>query len=156
MAVEVRAVTAADESQWRELYRGYREFYRLTPDETVVATAWQWVSTGEHGFTGLVAVEGTTVVGIANLRRFARPSVAGIGLFLDDLFTAPAARDAGVATALLQAAAVLAGTEGASVVRWITDPANNAARRVYDRVAGDARWVSYDLIPGAEARPDEA
>ncbi|MEI3867313.1 GNAT family N-acetyltransferase [Microbacterium sp. CCNWLW134] len=108
------------------------------------------MSAGEYGFIGLVAVnEEGAVVGLANLRRFARPSTASLGLYLDDMFTAPAARGAGVATALLREAAKVAAAEGANVVRWITAADNTEARRVYDKVAAETPWVTYDMKPAA-------
>lgn len=88
-----------------------------------------------------------TVVGLANLRRFARPSTATLGLYLDDLFTSPSSRGTGVATALLRDAAAIAASEGANVVRWITAADNETARQVYDRVAVATPWVTYDMKP---------
>ncbi|MDK8173494.1 GNAT family N-acetyltransferase [Curtobacterium citreum] len=152
MAPRVRPVRPSDEQAWAELYAGYRAFYRLPDDPDAVAATWRWVSGGEHGLLGLVAVDDDDrPVGLANLRRFARPSTATIGLYLDDLFTAPTARGAGVATALLHEAAAVAAAEGASVVRWITAQDNAAARRVYDAVVTATPWVTYDLAPAAPA-----
>lgn len=105
-------------------------------------TTWELVSSELHGIIGLVATVDDAVVGLANLRRFARPSTAAIGLYLDDLFTDPEPRGAGIATALLQEAAYIAAREGANVMRWITAENNNAARSVYDkpRGASTTRW----------------
>ncbi|WP_438353033.1 N-acetyltransferase family protein [Microbacterium sp. CJ88] len=147
MDVRVRPLVAADESQWKPLYAGYRAFYRLAVDDEAVATTWGWVSRGEHGLRGLVAEDGDRLLGLANLRSFARPSTATMGLYLDDLFTAPDARGRGVATALLSAAVELAGNDGASVVRWITAADNATARRLYDTVAQATPWVTYDMRP---------
>lgn len=148
MSVHVRPVSAPDAAQWRDLYTGYRAFYRLADDPAAVDTTWGWVSRRDHGLLGLVAEHPDgSLVGLANLRRFARPSSATTGLYLDDLFTAPAARHRGVATALLREAAALAADEGASVVRWITARDNAAARAVYDRVAVATPWVTYDMAP---------
>lgn len=109
------------------------------------------VSSGSHGLRGLVAVdEHDVVVGLANLRRFARPSTAATGLYLDDLFTSPAARGAGVATALLHEAAAVATHEGVNVVRWITAKENETARRLYDKVAVATPWVTYDMKPATD------
>lgn len=150
MSVSVRPVLPADEREWSSLYAGYRAFYKLPAAPDAVQAAWSWVSAGEHGFIGLVAVnEEGEVVGLANLRRFARPSTATLGLYLDDLFTAPSARGIGVATALLREAANVAAAEGANVVRWITAPDNTTARRVYDEVAAETPWVTYDMKPTA-------
>lgn len=149
MTLEIRRVAAADEATWTALYTGYRAFYLLEDDASAVSRTWEWVSQGQHGLTGLVAVLDDAIVGLANLRRFARPSSATIGLYLDDLFTAPEARGAGVATALLREAAAVADAEGASVVRWITAAENATARRVYDAVATATAWVTYDMKPSA-------
>ncbi|MGT2426948.1 GNAT family N-acetyltransferase [Amnibacterium kyonggiense] len=144
----VRAVRADDGPRWRELYAGYRAFYRLQEDAAAVATTWSWVRDGLHGLRGLVAVdEHDRPVALADLRVFARPSSATFGLYLDDLFTALEARGRGAAGALLRAAAAIAAEEGASVVRWITASDNATARAVYDRVASATSWVTYDLAP---------
>lgn len=148
MTFHVRAVTAADESQWSALYEGYRSFYKLPQDEQSVHTTWTWVSSESHGLRGLVAVdENDVIIGLANLRRFARPATGTIGLYLDDLFTSPPARGAGVGTALLHEAAVIAAQQGASVVRWITAEDNETARRTYDKVASATSWITYDMKP---------
>ena len=103
--LEVRRVTRSDEHRWAELFAGYRDFYRLGTDSTAVARTWEWVVGEQHGLTGLVAVSTTTgeLLGLANLRMFARPSTGTIGLYLDDLFADPAARRRGVGAALLDA-----------------------------------------------------
>ncbi|UBQ04203.1 GNAT family N-acetyltransferase [Curtobacterium sp. TXMA1] len=109
------------------------------------------MSTGAHGLSGLVAEDADgRLLGLADLRRFARPSSATTGLYLDDLFTAPDARGRGVATALLHEAAATAAAEGASVIRWITAEDNATARAVYDRVAEATPWVTYDMRPSAD------
>lgn len=149
MTLDIRRVIGADEEAWSTLYAGYRSFYSLEDDASTVRRTWEWVSQGRYGLTGLVAVLDGSVVGLVNLRRFARPSTATIGLYLDDLFTAPEARGAGVASGLLREAAAVAAAEGASVVRWITAADNAVARRVYDGVATATAWVTYDMKPSA-------
>tara|TARA_R110002020_G_scaffold75315_16_gene191800 strand:+ start:7913 stop:8377 length:465 start_codon:yes stop_codon:yes gene_type:complete len=148
MRVDVREVGDADAEQWGNLYAGYRSFYQLPADFAAVSTTWRWISQGQYGFIGLVAVTSDGVLaGLANLRRFARPSVAATGLYLDDLYTAPASRGLGVASALLRAAAQRARDEEASVVRWITAADNQVARRLYDQLAVQTHWVTYDMRP---------
>jgi len=151
MSTSVRPVTPDDAAAWQQLYAGYRASYHLPDDPAAVRTTWSWVSEGAHGILGLVAEDADgRLVGLADLRRFARPSSATTGLYLDDLFTAPEARHRGVATALLREAAAVAAAEGASVVRWITAEDNAAARAVYDRVATATPWVTYDMRPPAD------
>ena len=144
----VRRVTADDHDEWSALYAGYRAFYRLPDDPAAVATTWRWVVGEQHGLTGLVAVgHDGSLLGLANVRAFARPSNGTVGLYLDDLFTGPAARRSGVGAALLRAVADLAAQRGASVVRWITATDNTTARALYDEVAAATPWVTYDMVP---------
>lgn len=147
MAIDVRPVSPSDVDAWSALYRGYRAFYELPEDAASVTRTWEWMIDGRHGLVGLVALDEGAVVGLANLRWFARPSTASIGLYLDDLFTLPASRARGVGRALLTRAAVMAAEEGASVVRWITAADNTRARRLYDDVATSTPWVTYDMSP---------
>jgi GNAT superfamily N-acetyltransferase len=149
--VTVRAVETRDEDEWMRLYAGYRAFYRLADDPAAVAKTWQWVRDGEHSLVGLVAVDDADrPVALANLRWFARPSSATLGLYLDDLFTDPEVRGSGAGSALLEHAARRAGDGGASVVRWITAADNATARSVYDTHAAATPWVTYDMKPTAD------
>lgn len=141
----VRAVNAQDETNWKHLYRQYRGFYELLPDDEVVDRTWGWVRGHEHGISGLVAVRDDKLVGLANLRRFARPSSATRGLYLDDLFTSPEHRRAGVGSALLSEAKRIGADEGANVVRWVTAETNSTARSLYNSVATATHWVTYDM-----------
>jgi len=141
----VRPVEAADLDQWRDLYSAYREFYALTPDSAVVDRVWSWIGDDAHETRGLVAVDADGILGgLANYRRFARPSSGTTGMWLDDLFTRPDLRGAGVGRALIDAVAKIADDENLSVVRWITDENNTAARRLYDSLATATKWVTYD------------
>ncbi|MFT2817474.1 N-acetyltransferase family protein [Leifsonia sp. A12D58] len=147
--VSVRAAGPADYAEWAELFRRYREFYALVPDESVIERVWGWIidETAEvHAF--VAAVDGK-LVGLAHYRRFARPSTGSIGIFLDDLYTSPSSRGAGVGRELLRELSVLAAVEGRSVVRWITAEDNTRARRLYDSAATQTKWVTYDLAPGS-------
>jgi GNAT superfamily N-acetyltransferase len=147
--VIIRDVLPMDETSWSSLYAGYREFYNTSADPDVVATAWRWVRDREHGMRGLVVEDASgNVVALANIRLFARPSVGRLGLYLDDLFTAPASRGSGHAGALLDHIAALAKQEGASIVRWITAGDNRQARSVYDSRATATPWITYDMQPG--------
>lgn len=147
MDISVRRVEAPDRLQWAELYAGYRAFYKLPDDPDIIATTWSWVLDEQWQMTGLVAEADGLLVGLANLRWFARPSAGRIGLYLDDLFTAPASRGSGAGTALLKAAAQLAADRDAQLVRWITAADNTTARSLYDQVATATQWVTYDMPP---------
>ncbi|MFL0576113.1 GNAT family N-acetyltransferase [Brevibacterium luteolum] len=154
--VRVREVAEADEPQWRQLFAAYRDFYRLTPDESVVDRVWAWLNDEGHELRGLVALtdsaesagrRGESIVGIGHFRRFARPSTGSVGLWLDDLFTAPEARGLGAGSALIDQIRAEARAQSCSVVRWITAADNSTARSLYDQLAVQTNWVTYDAQP---------
>jgi GNAT superfamily N-acetyltransferase len=146
MTWTVRPALVTDVDQWGELYRGYREFYRLAPSDEIVARVWSWIHDPARQTNALVAVDGDgTLGGLAHVRRFERPSAGATGLYLDDLFTRPGLRGAGIGRLLIEAASEMATAEGHSVLRWITAEDNATARRLYDSVAVATPWVTYDL-----------
>ncbi|MBC7723964.1 MAG: GNAT family N-acetyltransferase [Burkholderiaceae bacterium] len=147
----VRPLETTDREVWSALYRGYRRFYEMPDDDAVLETTWEWVTTGAHGLSCIVAVDPAgKVAGLAHLRVFADPSEARLGLFLDDLFVDPAFRGNGVGRLLLQRTAQIAADRGANVVRWITASEDNAvARALYDSMGTATPWTTYDMEPAA-------
>lgn len=143
----VRDVQPEDRDEWRALYRGYAEFYRLS--EPMLDTVWGWLLDPDHEVSGLVAEDGGRLVGLAHYRPFARPLTASIGGYLDDLFVAPEARGTGAGDALLARLRAIAAERGWGVVRWITADDNHRARARYDQVATRTMWVTYDMDPQA-------
>lgn len=156
LITSVRPLGASDEVRWRELFRGYRAFYDLPESEEVVSRVWDWLSDPRHECRALIAESGGgaesdgEIVAIGHYRRFSRPSTGSVGIWLDDLFTDPAARGRGAARAIIARLTDIAGSEGRSVVRWITRDDNVRAQAVYDRVATRTDWVTYDAAPIAE------
>jgi len=149
MSVTVRPLTVADLDQWRDLYSAYREFYALEPDAAVVERVWSWIHDATHETNALVAVsDDGTLAGLAHYRRFARPSSGTTGMWLDDLFTRPDLRGAGVGRLLINEVTRIAADENLSVVRWITNEHNSTARRLYDTLATATKWVTYDRPVG--------
>ena len=147
--VSVRAIELDDHARWAELYRAYREFYHLSPDEVVIQRVWGWALDPANEVMGLVASLNGRVVGLAHYRCFSRPSSGTVGLFLDDLFADAEVRGQGVGRALLSELSRLSAKDGNSVVRWITAFDNKAARRLYDSTAAVTNWITYDLDPGS-------
>ena len=146
--LSVRTVDTADEPRWRELFRSYREFYHLEESEEIVSRVWGWLMDSAHECNGLVAEADDVIVGIADYRRFSRPSTGSVGLWLDDLFTDPTARGLGSGRALITRLQEIAADEGRSVVRWITAEDNAQAQVLYDQVATKTNWVTYDASVG--------
>ena len=145
--VVIRPTDRLDHDQWAALFRAYREFYRLNPDEAVVERVWSWIGDPGHETNALVAATGNgALVGIAHYRRFARPSTGSMGIYLDDLFTDIEHRGTGVGRALITAVTEIGVREGCSIVRWITANDNRTAQRLYESLAIRTSWLTYDRL----------
>jgi ribosomal protein S18 acetylase RimI-like enzyme len=146
----VEAPTQTDFGRWRELYRGYAEFYKVDQSDEQAATVWSWIHDPQHEVRALVVRdESGTPIGLAHYRPFARPLRASTGCFLDDLFVAPDHRGTGAVDALLAELRRIAAAHGWDTVRWITSDNNYRARSKYDQVATRTMWITYEMPPGA-------
>jgi len=148
--IRVRPLEQGDFFAWYELFAGYAEFYNTPLSDERAMRAWAWLNGADSSAVrGLVAVgaEGR-VLGIAHVQEFERLLENDRGLYLEDLFVAPDARNKGVATALINHLKQDARDRGFGVIRWITAEDNATARELYDAVAEKTNWVTYDLNVG--------
>jgi hypothetical protein len=144
----VEPPTQTDYDAWRQLFRGYAEFYEFNQTDEQAAMVWAWIHDPQHEVRALVVrQDGGPPVGLAHYRPFARPLRASSGCFLDDLFVSAPHRGSGAVDALLAALRHIAALEGWDTVRWITADNNYRARSKYDQVATRTMWVTYEMDP---------
>jgi GNAT superfamily N-acetyltransferase len=142
MSVDIAPLAPTDRAEWEALARGYKHFYRTEiPDEDYERT-WQAVLAGER-VHGLGARLDGRLVGIAHY-LFHAQTWSPDCCYLQDLFTAEAARGRGVATALIETVAADARRRGASKFYWLTKEDNRPARTLYDRIARWKGFLRYD------------
>jgi ribosomal protein S18 acetylase RimI-like enzyme len=142
----VRDLEQRDRAAWQKLYAGYGDFYKTPLSDGKADRVWAWLMDPGYEAFGLVAVDDDdTPIAIAHFRQFARLLADGIGIYLDDLFTAANARGTGAGTALIVRLEEIARERGAEVVRWITANDNFVGQKLYDRLATRTMWVTYDL-----------
>lgn len=142
----VRPVAATDRPEWDRLYQGYADFYQVSQTPEMRDRVWSWLHDSSHQTKGFVAVsEAGNLIGLTHYRPFARPLSASTGGYLDDLFVSLEARGLGAAEALIKAVSDEGRKQGWSVIRWITADDNARARTLYDRVATQTKWVTYDI-----------
>ena len=144
----VRLVRAGDRARWEELFHAYGVFYEEDFPPSTLEGVWNWLMQPDHPVRCFVAEIEGKVVGFAHLRFQHDTFVAGAGWFLDDLFTDPAARGQGVATALIAELDGYATAHGGGTLRWITASDNDRARRLYDTLATATSWVTYEREVG--------
>ena len=143
-AITTRLIEEQDKDQWVELFLAYGVFYETSFTTDIVEGVWRWLMTPDHPIRGFVAHDGSTLLGFAHLRRHPDTFEAADSWFLDDLFTAPEYRGAGVARALFDAMSSYAAQHGGGTLRWITAEDNDRAQRLYDRIATRTSWVMYE------------
>ena len=144
--IDVRPVRPADEPAWRELWRGYCEFYGERIPEAVTAATWSRLL-GDSSLTCLVAVDGDEVVGFATYLLHPSTWSQAPSCYLEDLFVAPAARGAGAGRALIEALGARAREGGWRHVYWHTHRDNRAARALYDGFTKADDFVRYVMKP---------
>lgn len=143
----IRHVRESDYSGWRPLWDGYNAFYGRQGEtalpEPVTATTWKRFLDPAEPVHGLVAVSGNEIVGLAHYLFHRSTNRLTDVCYLQDLFTASAMRGRGIATKLIEAVYDFAQKTGATRVYWTTQEKNEAARRVYDKLAKHHGFIVY-------------
>jgi ribosomal protein S18 acetylase RimI-like enzyme len=142
--IDIRPIAAADRSAWQELFRAYGVFYETDFPDEVFDGVWRWLLDPEHEVSALVADDGGELVGFAHIRRLTDTFTAGPAWFLDDLYVLPDRRGRGIASALIERAALDGAAAGGGTLRWITAADNTTAQKLYDRLATRSSWVVYE------------
>lgn len=145
MTATVRPIESRDAAVWRELFTAYGVFYETEFTDPQMDTVWGWLMDSAHPTKAWVAEVGGAVVGFGHLRRHSDTFTGGPAWYLDDLFTAPAARGHGVATGIIAALRAHADANGGGTISWITAADNTSAQSVYDKIAARQTWVTYEL-----------
>ena len=142
-AIAIGALGQSDRERWELLARGYKAFYETELPDAEYERAWQRLVAGDAVQALGARVDGT-LVGIAHF--FFHPTVwLADACHLQDLFVDPAARNRGVARALIEAVAAAARERSACRVYWHTHTGNATARALYDKVARHVGMIRYDL-----------
>jgi len=143
----IRRPEASDRNAWEQLYAGYANFYKVNQTSEMRSRVWGWLNDPNQMSEAFVAESGGNLVGLAHFRPFARPLVASVGCYLDDLYVDPASRGSGAVDSLIEALVGEALRREWTVIRWITAEDNFRARSVYERLSKRTAWVTYDLKP---------
>ena len=141
----IREIQAQDKNRWRELYRGYADFYQAKMNETILNTVWEWLQDETHELNGLVYETDGSIVALAHYRRMPSP-IRGKDIgFLDDLFVVPEYRGRKIGEQLINRLKEISRAENWNLIRWITQENNATAKRLYDKVAQKTTWNVYEL-----------
>ena len=144
---QIRPVTPDDRAEWTVLWNGYNAFYgregpTALPAETT-RTTWARFFDGAEPVHAIVAESGGRLVGLVHYLFHRSTNLLGPTCYLQDLFTAEAARGQGVGRALVEAVYERARAAGAERVYWHTHETNARAMRLYDQIAERSGFVVY-------------
>ena len=147
MSIIVRPVARDDYPQWLPLWAGYNAFYgregktALAPD--ITRMTWARLFDAYEPVHALVAAENDRLLGIVHYLFHRSTIMIEPICYLQDLFTAEAARGKGIGRALIEAVYREAKKAGSSRVYWQTHETNTTARRLYDGVAEHSGFIVY-------------
>jgi len=144
--VEIRPVRPDERDAWEPLWSGYLTFYETAVAPEVTDTTWKRLHDPTEPMHVLGAYIDGALIGIVHFLFHRSTWTVGDYCYLQDLFTAPAARGRGAGRALIEAVTERARQAGASRVYWLTHEANATARFLYDRVADRPGFIQYRLI----------
>jgi GNAT superfamily N-acetyltransferase len=146
----VRPVQQTDFPAWKILWDGYNAFYGRSgltalPDEITQMT-WSRFFDAYEPVHALVAQRGGELLGLTHFLFHRSTTLIGPTCYLQDLFTAEAARGKGVGRALIEAVYDRAKAAGSQRVYWQTHETNAVAMKLYDKVAERSGFVIYRKV----------
>ena len=139
----IRTLTPADHAAWLPLWAGYNTFYEATVPDHVSTETWRRFHDPVMPMFVLGAFKGQELVGFATYQFHLSSWSIGPVCYLEDLFTAPAARGLGAGAAMIAAVADAARAAQATRLYWVTHESNKTAQSLYDRVAKNSGFIQY-------------
>ena len=135
-----------DEERWKELWRGYLDFYQTTlPDKTFKRT-WERLMNKSGTLRGFCARDpmNGTMLGIVHFLFHESAWTERSRCCLQDLFLATEARGHGYGRRLIEAVAEEARQLNCARLYWTTQESNHTARQLYDRLAVYGGFIRYE------------
>ncbi len=146
-ATLVRPIQQTDFEAWKPLWDGYNAFYGRHGDTAlapaITEATWQRFFDPAEPVFALVAELDGQLLGLTHYLYHRSTTRIELTCYLQDLFTAPAARGKGVGRGLIQAVYQQAKTAGITRVYWQTHETNAAGRLLYDKVAQHMGFIVY-------------
>lgn len=143
----VRAVERGDFEQWLPLWQGYNSFYgrrgATALPEAITRATWMRFFDAYEPIHALVAEVENRLLGLAHYLLHRSTITIEPSCYLQDLFTAEAARGGGIGRALIKGVYDQAERLGATRVYWHTHESNATAMKLYDGVAEHSGFVVY-------------
>lgn len=142
--ITIRRLMPEDKPAWAALWRAYLAFYETErPDDVYETTFARYTDDAQTDMSAWLAWDGPDAVGLVHTITHAHGWQVAPVTYLQDLFTAPAARGRGVARQLIETVYADADAEGRGNVYWMTNSSNTQARLLYDQIATVTDFIKY-------------
>ena len=139
----IRAALPGDEAAWRELWRGYCDFYEVRLPPAVADRTWKRILDPDSAVMCIVAEVEGQVYGFANCVVHENTWETQPVCYLEDLYVLPSARSRGIGKALIEWLRNAMRAEGWARLYWMTREDNARARQLYDQFARADGFVRY-------------
>jgi ribosomal protein S18 acetylase RimI-like enzyme len=141
-----KPITADDYLSWSTLWRRYLEFYNTTLPESQYLDTFSRLTSPSGDLHGILLLHPETEqpIGLAHFLYHSNAWTSLPHCYLNDLYVDPESRGSGYGKALIMAVKAESQKKGCQRLYWSTAPDNEAARRLYDKVATTNR-VLYKM-----------
>ncbi len=144
MTITIRPLTRNDKQVWLTLWQGYLTYYSTELPDDITELTWSRLMDASFGIHGLGAVDtGGNLVGFTHYLFHPITWSKDPCCYLEDLFTAQAARNTGAGRALITAVADVARAKGADQLYWLTEDHNKRAQHLYNKIANKTEFIKY-------------
>lgn len=139
----IRPIARDDKAQWLPLWQGYQTFYKVAIADGVTDLTFERFFDELVPVHAFVAEENGALLGFVHYIFHYSAWTKGPYVYLQDLFTADAARGKGVGSALIEAVYAAAEKAGAARVYWLTHETNATAISLYEKVADRSGFIQF-------------
>ncbi|MEM9755974.1 MAG: GNAT family N-acetyltransferase [Pseudomonadota bacterium] len=144
---DIRPLASDDRPVWAPLWRDYLAFYDTSvPPEIEDLTFARYTDPAREDMRAWLAWDGGQALGLVHVILHAHGWRAEPVAYLQDLYTATAARGRGIGRALIETVYADADAAARPDVYWLTHESNRVARSLYDRVARNTGFVRYARV----------
>jgi GNAT superfamily N-acetyltransferase len=149
--MNIRPVRPEDFDAWKPLWDGYNAFYERSgptalPEHITRATWQRFFDAYEPVHAFVAQADDGQLLGLVHYLYHRSTIAIGPNCYLQDLFTAEAARGKGVGKALIEAVYDVARAAGCGRVYWHTRETNLTAQRLYNQFAEGGGVMVYRKI----------
>ena len=130
---------------WIELYHKYAEYYQVDIPKDNFDLTWQWLTSENYPFWGILADVDSKIVGFAHFRSLPSPLDSCEAGFLDDLFVLQEYRGKKIGYSLIEKVHQIGKSKNWPYINWITKDDNYMARTLYDKISTKTDWNFYEL-----------